>query len=255
MGLFPEKVVSQVAVFADRFNSRSNPLLYKVDLTQNVLRIDISENKAYDIATPVHLGFKFEHIANKGNIQRICHQIGAHDRVDPGLKQTYLARMGKLLSTLGDLTARAESAPKVQPCFTLCHGDLNPTNILVGPQNRVWLVDFDLLGGNLAVCDVLALVANLRLKIDFANLTAHFVKDAGQLEQTAFGVYAKHRLLDFETQFANQTQLGRALNLCSCAVFLSLNILDKGLIQWLPMGLMIMDKYLKVYDQLASKSE
>ncbi len=81
-----------------------------------------------------------------------------------------LAR-GQRHRAVGDLLELVElireSFDERELTATLCHNDLLPANVLIGNDNRVWLIDYEYAGMNVAV-------------FDLANLSVNANFDAGQ---------------------------------------------------------------------------
>lgn len=121
-------------------------------------------------------------------------------------------------AALLDLAARVEtSIPLPERLSTLCHNDLLPANILLSPDGRVWLIDYEYAGMNHAMFDLANLSINASFDVGsderllhhyFGHVSAakwaqlHLLKIVSELREGLWGLVQSAISTSVETDFA-----------------------------------------------------
>ena len=249
--LLPKEIISKLAQSFPYFNDKNNPLLYKINLTGTELTIGISLNDNFDKASPLLLPFKFETIVNKTNIQDLRVGINSLTNIDANLKQNILIKIKKLEETYEVLLEKVAAIPRDEESFTLCHYDLNLSNILVTSEKKVYLIDYDLIGMGFIYSDFSMFLGNLHIKIDFKTGAVSYGNDIELIQKQLYQMYTKYRPLSVsEAQFFEKINLLRFINVALYSIILPMNAYKNNSIPCFSLGLFLLENYEKVLEEM-----
>lgn len=178
------------------------PAVRFTDLNRAVVVMDFA------VGRPAR-GCSFDSALQVADLLRCLHAVPVHG-VAPALhvakRRRWLDRLDNVLRDQPALTRFREGLDRYHSLratlrgldrpTTLCHNDLNPTNVIVG-RDRAWLIDFDHLGVGDPLFDVATVIAAMGLP-DARDILAHYLgREPTRIEQDLLELHTCLALLRY----------------------------------------------------------
>jgi thiamine kinase-like enzyme len=245
----PKEQLSKIESHLDELNKHNNPLIYNAELAGTNLSIEIKENPEFK-QVKLKVPFTFEKYFNQQMFSRVRSRLVSREDIDTNIKQEMLENLDKMKATMPILKEKVNEHLKGSENLVLCHGDTNISNILVGPENKVYLIDLDFVGHNFFFSDLSFFLTVLQYKIDFKTMKFSLANDVEILKKPIYSMYKQRRPLSMSfEEFNKKLSFGTLLNSAVFGFISALNALESDKIQALPMVKLSFHKYLLRFKQ------
>jgi hypothetical protein len=238
-----QEQLKKIELYLNKLNKKENPLIYHTEFSEAFLSISIQENPEFK-QVKLRVPFTLEKYANEQMISRLRSSLVSREDIDKNVKQEVLEILDKVATTLPILQNKINENLKDTSNLVLCHGDTNNTNILVGPDDKVYLIDLDLIGHNFFFVDLSFFIIILKYKIDFKTLKFTPANDVEKLKKPIYSMYKHNRpnFISFK-EFDKKLEFGNMLNSIIFGIISALNALENDNIGALSMLKFTFQKY------------
>lgn len=142
-------------------------LFYDVDIDNQIVKIKVSTNPEMNAkikkSIQVYNHMNDEQINKLKEVTKIFKNISNED------KEKAAEFIEKFRDDLKPLIAKLDEIPKNEENITVCHGDLHFENFLVDKEDKVILIDFDLIGRNFFYNDIALLLNHVSGRPEFTT--------------------------------------------------------------------------------------
>ena len=146
----------------DRVNKYSQPkfnLTYETEITDQKILIKILDKNNCEIKVNKSIQI-FNHM-NEAHIETIKGTIRSYSKVPKEVAEAMCVALDNIKPDIEPLLAKLNEIPQNEENIRICHGDLHMENFLIQNDDKVFLIDFDLIGRNFFYNDISLLLEHM----------------------------------------------------------------------------------------------